>query len=224
MYCPALDLDPLVRSAILTHCVDRTQRALQCFISFCSPQPRIPPLLDCDPTLYHPVPWVFPNQKTLCSPKKWKHPDERKRCFVRQAAFLSLLLTHKHSQVQLSPRPVRQDTEPDKQSHRYRAGINIGLITLLTSDSNICTKESLKTASLKPPLQKQVWQKANSVANITKMNQRMLIILPKQEHFMRYKDVLSRVLILIWIPKKSAVSSLALKQEVELWLSSARLV
>lgn len=38
------------------------------------------------------------------------------------------------------------------------------------------------------------------------------------------RDVLSEALTLIWIPKKAAVSSLALKQEVELKSSSPRLV
>lgn len=65
----------------------------------------------------HPHSLGFYYQK-LCPAKMWKRTDERKWCFVCQAAFVSLLLTHKHSQVRLSPRPAELDTEPDKDSHR----------------------------------------------------------------------------------------------------------
>lgn len=126
------DLNPLFCSVILSHRM-KTQDDLQSFISFCLPQLNIALLL----TMISPSTTLSPgfslSETLLTLQSSWKHPDERKRCFVSQA-FLSLLLTHKHSQFQFRPRPVWQDAEPEKQSHRCRAGINICLITLLTFD------------------------------------------------------------------------------------------
>lgn len=64
----------------------------------------------------HPPPHCplgVPCQK-LCSLSKEAGSTQmsRKWCFVRQA-FLSLRLTHKHSQFQFKPRPVWRDAEPE---------------------------------------------------------------------------------------------------------------
>lgn len=165
------------------------------------------PLLTMIPPFITPSPEVFRNF-ALWSNRSIQISGNGVLCAL--AAFLALLLTHKHSQVQFSPRPGLQGTEPDKQSHRDRTEINICQITLLTS-----TKVILKTA-----VQNWVCWKEIILQKWSHKCQKQ----SKREHFVCDKDVLSGGLILIWIPKKSAVSSLALKQEVELWSSSPRLV
>lgn len=70
----------------------------------------------------HPIPWVFFFVRNFALQRKRSIQISGNCSLCARAAFLSLPLTHKHSQVQLSP---WQGTEPEKQSHRHRHQINI---------------------------------------------------------------------------------------------------
>lgn len=70
---------------------------------------------DCNPTLHHLLPWVFPIANFAVQ-RSWKHPDERKWCFCAPDCFP---LTAADPQTQPSPaRPKSlhsKISEPDKQ-------------------------------------------------------------------------------------------------------------
>lgn len=176
--------------------------------------PPSPPLslpADYDPTLHHPVPWVVPIRNFAFRRSGSTQMSGNGALYARLPFCRCCWPTKQHSQAQLSPAACAA-------THRsHRSGRNICLITLLTFDRNVCATK--KTALPKPHIKNRFDKKETALQTLQKWT-----ICSKQEYFTCYKDVLSGVLILIWIPKKSAVSSLALKQEVELWLSSARLV
>ena len=115
---------------MVTHCAEKTQDNLQCFNSFCSSSVKFPLLRWLPSHPSSPSSPGFSRSETLLSERSGS--TQMSGCFVCAGLlFLSLLLTHKLGQV--SPRPVQQDTEPDKQSQRHRRGINIFLLTLLTA-------------------------------------------------------------------------------------------
>ncbi len=129
-YLP-LDLNRLFCSSTQTHCTAKTQDNLRCFISFSSSQLNIPPLLTVIPPFITPSPG-FSQPKNFALRRSRGTQMSGNSVFCVPGCFS---LTAADPQTQPSPaRPeaCRQDSEPDKQSHRFRAGINICLITLMT--------------------------------------------------------------------------------------------